>query len=204
MDLKEYQKKLVGDEDERAVSPVIGVVLMVAITVILAAVIAAFVMDMGDDMGDSAPSANFDVEADSSWNGDFDDDDAEPVATLSHDGGDAVDESELQIQIEGANGTVTLDESEGFVDPTTDDWSDDIDEDDVAIASPDGELSTGDSIGIFAEEISFDEETENLGDADDTPSEGVIAGEDYEVTLIHDSSDSIIYETEFTAPETSS
>ena len=40
-------RKLLGDEDERAVSPVIGVILMVAITVILAAVIAAFVLDLG-------------------------------------------------------------------------------------------------------------------------------------------------------------
>ena len=38
-----------GSEDERAVSPVIGVILMVAITVILAAVIAAFVIGIGDD-----------------------------------------------------------------------------------------------------------------------------------------------------------
>jgi len=34
-------------DDERAVSPVIGVILMVAITVILAAVIGAFVLDLG-------------------------------------------------------------------------------------------------------------------------------------------------------------
>ncbi|AFZ71884.1 type IV pilin [Natronobacterium gregoryi] len=39
-----------GDEDERAVSPVIGVILMVAITVILAAVIATFVLGIGDDV----------------------------------------------------------------------------------------------------------------------------------------------------------
>ncbi|AFZ73675.1 type IV pilin [Natronobacterium gregoryi] len=36
--------------NERAVSPVIGVILMVAITVILAAVIATFVLGIGDDM----------------------------------------------------------------------------------------------------------------------------------------------------------
>ena len=54
MDLKNYSKKLVGTEEERAVSPVIGVILMVAITVILAAVIAAFVMDMGSNQ--SAPA----------------------------------------------------------------------------------------------------------------------------------------------------
>jgi flagellin-like protein len=39
-------KSLFGD-DERAVSPVIGVILMVAITVILAAVIGTFVLNLG-------------------------------------------------------------------------------------------------------------------------------------------------------------
>jgi len=39
-------KKLFNDDD--AVSPVIGVILMVAITVILAAVIASFVLGLGD------------------------------------------------------------------------------------------------------------------------------------------------------------
>lgn len=42
---------------DRAVSPVIGVILMVAITVILAAVISAFVLNLGDDMGDEATAA---------------------------------------------------------------------------------------------------------------------------------------------------
>ncbi|ADB63898.1 hypothetical protein Htur_5010 (plasmid) [Haloterrigena turkmenica DSM 5511] len=54
MDLSKYRSKLVGSKEERAVSPVIGVILMVAITVILAAVIAAFVMDLGNDMGGEA------------------------------------------------------------------------------------------------------------------------------------------------------
>jgi len=47
MNGENMNKKLTGSEDERAVSPVIGVILMVAITVILAAVIAAFVLDIG-------------------------------------------------------------------------------------------------------------------------------------------------------------
>ncbi|QCC59434.1 type IV pilin N-terminal domain-containing protein [Natrinema thermotolerans] len=55
MDLEKYQAKLVGSKEERAVSPVIGVILMVAITVILAAVIAAFVLDLGQ--GQSATPA---------------------------------------------------------------------------------------------------------------------------------------------------
>lgn len=56
---------MVGNENERAVSPVIGVILMVAITVILAAVIAAFVLDLGGSVGQEAQagvSMEFDEE----------------------------------------------------------------------------------------------------------------------------------------------
>ncbi|TYL37238.1 type IV pilin [Natronococcus pandeyae] len=54
MDLTKYRDKLVGSKEDRAVSPVIGVILMVAITVILAAVIAAFVLDMGSGLDQDA------------------------------------------------------------------------------------------------------------------------------------------------------
>lgn len=57
--------KLVGSDEERAVSPVIGVILMVAITVILAAVIAAFVLDLGQSQSASASAAvQFDKDVD--------------------------------------------------------------------------------------------------------------------------------------------
>ncbi len=46
-------------QEEDAVSPVIGVILMVAITVILAAVIGAFVLDLGGNQ-ESTPSASWD------------------------------------------------------------------------------------------------------------------------------------------------
>ncbi|MFC6767476.1 type IV pilin N-terminal domain-containing protein [Natrinema soli] len=62
IDGKSVRQKLIGSDDERAVSPVIGVILMVAITVILAAVIAAFVLDMGDNMGDEQVNAVVDVD----------------------------------------------------------------------------------------------------------------------------------------------
>ncbi|MGQ3410955.1 type IV pilin [Natrinema sp. LN54] len=65
MDLKQYRSKLIGSDDERAVSPVIGVILMVAITVILAAVIAAFVLDMGQGQSQSAQAGlQFDQDGD--------------------------------------------------------------------------------------------------------------------------------------------
>ena len=44
-------------DDERAVSPVVGVILMVAITVIMAAVIGAFVYGYGGSMTASATPA---------------------------------------------------------------------------------------------------------------------------------------------------
>lgn len=46
------------DEEDRAVSPVIGVILMVAITVILAAVIGTFVLNLSQNTGDTAPTAS--------------------------------------------------------------------------------------------------------------------------------------------------
>lgn len=45
--------------ESRAVSPVIGVILMVAITVILAAVIASFVLGLRSETGEITPNINF-------------------------------------------------------------------------------------------------------------------------------------------------
>jgi len=64
--------KTLFQNDDRAVSPVIGVILMVAITVILAAVIGTFVLGLGDSLGDSTPQASFtidNVDADAGTNG---------------------------------------------------------------------------------------------------------------------------------------
>jgi len=57
MDFKKLFRK-----DDKAVSPVIGVILMVAITVILAAAIGSSVFSQGT--AKSAPQANLDVKAD--------------------------------------------------------------------------------------------------------------------------------------------
>ncbi|WP_299331327.1 type IV pilin N-terminal domain-containing protein [Haloplanus sp.] len=68
--------------DDRAVSPVIGVILMVAITVILAAVIGTFVLGLGNQVQDTAPQAtfSFDYEGSGPYN-----------VTATHDGGDTFD-----------------------------------------------------------------------------------------------------------------
>jgi flagellin-like protein len=50
------------DSQNRAVSPVIGVILMVAITVILAAVIATFVLGLGEQVDSQAPRITFECD----------------------------------------------------------------------------------------------------------------------------------------------
>ena len=137
MDPTNIPRKLIGSDDERAVSPVIGVILMVAITVILAAVIAAFVLDIGP--GDSTISAAADVSDDgdhisveiTSGGGDIDglavvDDGGEVVAVTDPDttsvntGGtyatdDEFDEEELgdteEYTVYGFSGSVSIDGS---------------------------------------------------------------------------------------------
>jgi len=101
--------------DERAVSPVIGVILMVAITVILAAVIGTFVLGLGDSIGDSAPTASIDSEINSDGNIVFTHESGQNVATdtlriggsdLSHvqeDGGDLTGGDSFNVD-EGAIG----------------------------------------------------------------------------------------------------
>ena len=82
-------KQLLSDEE--AVSPVIGVILMVAITVILAAVIGTFVLGLGDQVQDTNPQVSFS----------FDYDQSVPELTVTHDGGEAVEEQNLYVVIDG-------------------------------------------------------------------------------------------------------
>ena len=77
--------------DNRAVSPVIGVILMVAITVILAALISAFVLGFGAEQA-SSPQASWQIEYDTKEKGNV---------IFVHDGGDAVEVSELSIMVNG-------------------------------------------------------------------------------------------------------
>jgi len=71
--------------EERAVSPVIGVILMVAITVILAAVIGTFVLNLGGSIQDTAPQASFGFDYNSDTN-----------VTITHQSGDTIDAARLK------------------------------------------------------------------------------------------------------------
>ena len=70
--------------EDRAVSPVIGVILMVAITVILAAVIGTFVLGLGESV-QSTPQAKFAFDYQNE------------NVTVTHEGGDAISSEELSV-----------------------------------------------------------------------------------------------------------
>jgi len=80
-------------QDDDAVSPVIGVILMVAITVILAAVIATFVLGLGDSLSNQAPQASFTCDG---------------TNKLVHDGGDELIADNLDDGDGSISGSGTL------------------------------------------------------------------------------------------------
>ena len=150
------------EEGERAVSPVIGVILMVAITVILAAVIASFVLGLGDT-DDPAPTISFSTEEDTTeeefeisiTSGDSDADaDLLMVQTSYEDNGgstnstswqDASGDSDL-----GAGSSVTIGDEQDIDNST---FNDDVNMEDVTevqlIWDGDDELQSYDLEGTF-------------------------------------------------------
>ncbi|PHQ47361.1 type IV pilin [Halorubrum sp. C3] len=80
-----------SNADDRAVSPVIGVILMVAITVILAAVIGTFVLGLGDQLGDTAPQASFTVDSA----------DSNGTVNITKTGGQSIAASDLTLSVDG-------------------------------------------------------------------------------------------------------
>ena len=85
-------------QDDDAVSPVIGVILMVSITVILAAVIGTFVLGLGDQLSATAPSASFSFD-EAVGNSDN--------VEISHDGGESIPAAQLIVNCGGDTGTGT-------------------------------------------------------------------------------------------------
>jgi len=118
-------------DDNRAVSPVIGVILMVAITVILAAVIGTFVLGLGDQLQDTSPQASFGfstttVEVANSSGTEV------PVTavTITHETGDSISGTNVDVVVNGA---------QAYTEASTDD--------DLA-GTFDGEVNAGSSITI--------------------------------------------------------
>lgn len=95
----------------RAVSPVIGVILMVAITIILAAVIGAFVLGFGGQ--DAPPTAAWDTDQDpNTFEVVEEGDDGVLVfeevgsgeVTIEHQSGDRVDANNIEVQLPDTDG----------------------------------------------------------------------------------------------------
>jgi flagellin-like protein len=88
-------------DEHRAVSPVIGVILMVAISVILAAVIGAFVLEIGDQQ-ETAPSTSFDSEQDRVYYQDANGDSSNMTTVgLTHAGGSVIDVTAANVKHDG-------------------------------------------------------------------------------------------------------
>ena len=114
--------------EERAVSPVIGVILMVAITVILAAVIGAFVLGIGGETQETPQvSLSFDQDA----NG----------LDIEHRGGASVDADELEVRGNGYTGDSDWNSA---TDPSPDPFS----AGDVARIA-DGDLAPGERLNVI-------------------------------------------------------
>jgi len=77
--------------DDKAVSPVIGVILMVAITVILAAVIGTFVLGLGDTANSRIPQADYQASYSSS----------DETLTFAHENGETIGQARLSIVSDG-------------------------------------------------------------------------------------------------------
>lgn len=108
-------KQLLDDDD--AVSPVIGVILMVAITVILAAVIATFVLGLGEQVSQTSPNTSFSFDyeegsASDSWGDGGNSNDA--ILTITHSGGPNIDANQLGVAGSSINGSAQWDDSSPY------------------------------------------------------------------------------------------
>jgi len=106
LDGKQIRSKLIGSENERAVSPVIGVILMVAITVILAAVIATMVLDMSDGVGEQPTTLDAEVSANSEY--DSSDSNNQDIAYINHKTGDTIAKGDLLVNVRTEDGASIL------------------------------------------------------------------------------------------------
>jgi len=152
--------------DDRGVSPVIGVILMVAITVILAAVIGTFVLGLGDSL-QQAPQSTLNAEdATNEYNSSAEMD----AFTVSHDGGDTIAFSDVRVVV----GDYQFEQGA---------WTDDnvsLYFDGDSVPSANAEFQVGDSFTI----------------TDNGAQDNFNSGEDYRIRLIHVPSESVILDQE--------
>jgi len=178
MDLKTLFK------DDRAVSPVIGVILMVAITVILAAVIGTFVLGLGDQVQNTTPQASFGFDQTTETVEDGDTHTAEVnVVTITHENGDSIDETSLSVSVDGDRAWELNNTGSGDDPRTVDPWDD-----------SDESVSAGSSFKVYMHEdggdYSPDEAVDVLDTGDEFESNAAKLEEGDTVRIIYNSPDS--------------
>lgn len=80
-----------GERDERAVAPVVGIALLIGITAILAAVVGSVIFGLSVDPGDT-PQATLSFSVDNSTD----------TVVLRHEGGETLDADEVVVKNESA------------------------------------------------------------------------------------------------------
>lgn len=93
--------------DDRAISPVIGVILMISLAVLIASMIGGFTLGMGDNLQANAPDAQFTFDYNAN---------AGTIA-VTHDGGQPFTAETTQSLVVKQTGSATV--SEVWVDGTT-------------------------------------------------------------------------------------
>jgi len=135
--------------EHRAVSPVIGVILMVAITVILAAVIGAFVLEIGDQQ-ETAPSTSFDSAQRTVTVTDNDADSSNLTEVdISHAGGNVLDVTQTDVAVNGN----TLDDALETIAPTPDFRA-------TLGSNENVEIASGETMSVIVYEFYADEKVE--------------------------------------------
>ncbi|MFC5368495.1 type IV pilin [Salinirubrum litoreum] len=89
-----------GSGDNRAISPVIGVVLMVAIVVALASIFGAIALGFEDKLQEPAPAGAYERAYTASGEGNTDD---RPFVVITHQFGQSADASNIRIQDDAGN-----------------------------------------------------------------------------------------------------
>ncbi len=179
------------DGSDRAVSPVIGVVLMVAITVILAAVIGSFVLSFGDEVTASAPQAQLSV-ADTTVENDSDT--TNLTVTMSHDGGDEIDLATTDIVVQNAGETTRFndeDSNTSAVIQTADTF--DITVDNEAESESDNESVVAGGVNVWTEVDDRDDNIDQLK-SDELDNSGDGEGDRVTITIVDTESGEIIFE----------
>jgi len=128
-------------DDDRAVSPVIGVILMVAIAVILAAVIGSFVLGLGDQLQTTSPQASIGFSQGTETIDDYDGTPGGSIdvtaVTVTHESGDQLEAANINVKVNGETAYGTTDDGTG-------------DNANVTALWDSGDVSAGSSVTVVA------------------------------------------------------